>query len=109
MWKTIWFRGRKEIVPVRVIREHAREASVPLLIYFHGGGFVFGRSGNTRPPAAAPWPRNPGAVVIAVNYRLAHPRIPPAAVEDSHAVTKWVETNAGRLGIDARRICRGRR
>jgi acetyl esterase len=97
--------GPEGDVPVRVYAS-MRGGLRPALIYFHGGGFVFGDL-ETHDPLCRSLAKESGAVVIAVNYRLAPENKFPAAVEDSHAVTKWVETNAGRLGIDARRIAVG--
>lgn len=89
-------------IPVRV---YARERGGlrPALIYFHGGGFVLGNL-DTHDPICRSLAKESGAVVIAVDYRLAPENKFPAAVEDAHAATKWVGANAEKLGIDARRI-----
>jgi acetyl esterase len=78
----------------------------PALVYFHGGGFVFGNL-DTHDTVCRVLAKESGAVVIAVDYRLAPEHKFPAAVEDSHAATLWVATNAERLGIDASRIAVG--
>jgi acetyl esterase len=92
-------------IPLRVYAiEHG--GLRPALIYFHGGGFVFGNldSHDTVCRALA---KESGAVVIAVDYRLAPEHKFPAAVEDSYAATLWVAANTERLGIDAHRIAVG--
>jgi acetyl esterase/lipase len=78
-------------IKVRVYR------SRPLIVHFHGGGFVFGNlrlsdwlCGNI---AAAV-----GAVVVSVDYRLAPRHRFPAAVEDCYAALVWAEQNAADLG-----------
>jgi acetyl esterase len=78
----------------------------PALVYFHGGGFVFGNL-DTHDAVCRALAKQSGAVVISVDYRLSPESKFPAAVEDSYAATKWVAANAGRLGIDARRIAVG--
>ncbi len=89
-------------VPVRVYaKEHG--GLRPALVYFHGGGFVFGDL-DTHDAVCRALAKESGAVVISVDYRLAPEHKFPAAVEDSYAVTLWVAANAGRLGIDAARI-----
>src|ERR1019366_1385132 len=78
----------------------------PGLLYFHGGGFVFGNL-DTHDAVCRALAKESGAVVISVDYRLAPEHKFPAAVEDSHAVTVWVAANAERLGVDTRRIALG--
>ena len=86
-------------VPVRVYaKEHG--GLRPALVYFHGGGFVFGDL-DTHDAVCRALAKESGAVVISVDYRLAPEHKFPAAVEDSYAVTLWVAANAERLGIDA--------
>ncbi|NVK44009.1 MAG: alpha/beta hydrolase [Oceanospirillaceae bacterium] len=75
----------------------------PALMFFHGGGFVIGdlesHDGLCRMLA-----QQSGALVAAVDYRLA-PEAPfPAAPEDCYAATCWVAAHAAELGIDATRL-----
>lgn len=92
-------------VPVRL---YAREQGGlrPGLIYFHGGGFVLGNL-DTHDRVCRSLAKESEAVVIAVDYRLAPEHKFPAALEDGHAVTKWVGANAERLGIDRSRVAIG--
>jgi acetyl esterase len=78
----------------------------PALVYFHGGGFVFGNL-DTHDAVCRALAKASGAVVISVDYRLAPEHKFPAAVDDSYAATVWVAANAEKLGIDARRIAVG--
>jgi acetyl esterase len=72
-------------------------------MFFHGGGWVLGdldsHDGVCRALAIAA-----GAVVIAVDYRLAPEHIFPAAIEDSAAAVAWTAREAGALGLDPARI-----
>jgi len=89
-------------IPVRVYAiEHG--GLRPALVYFHGGGFVFGNL-DTHDGVCRALAKESGAVVISVDYRLSPEHKFPAAVEDSHAVTAWVAANAEKLGIDGCRI-----
>ena len=69
----------------------------PLVVYFHGGGFVFGNVdlGNWICGTVAD---RVGAVVVSVEYRLAPSHRFPAAVEDSYAAFVWAAENAAELG-----------
>ncbi len=92
-------------IPIRIYAsEHG--GLRPALVYFHGGGFVFGNL-DTHDAVCRALAKESGAVVISVDYRLAPEHKFPAAVEDSHAATLWVAANAERLGIDANRIAVG--
>jgi acetyl esterase len=78
----------------------------PLLVYYHGGGWVIGdldtHDGVCRFLAAAA-----GVAVLSVDYRLAPEHPFPAAVEDSWAGFAWAAANAGQLGVDPARIAVG--
>jgi acetyl esterase len=87
---------------VRVYRPLSTEL-LPVVIWFHGGGWVVGTLDSHDPVCRALANRTP-CVVVAVDYRLA-PEAPfPAALEDSWAATNWVAQEALKLGGDASRI-----
>lgn len=85
-------------IPVRIYRSgRAAPAARPLIVYFHGGGFVFGnlRMGDWLCSSAA---HRVGAVVVSVDYRLAPAHQFPAAVEDCYAAVVWAAANSPELG-----------
>ncbi|OLT23504.1 hypothetical protein BJF78_32180 [Pseudonocardia sp. CNS-139] len=92
-------------VPVRVYVPVA-EGPLPVVVHFHGGGYVFGdldtHDGVARELAA----RTP-AVVVAVDYRLAPEHPFPAAVADSWAVVAHVREHAAGWGGDPDRVAVG--
>jgi len=92
-------------IPIRVYTPDAPSPR-PALVYFHGGGWVLCDLDTHDVPCMAIAHRA-GAVVVAVDYRLAPEHKFPAAVEDAYAATVWVAQNAGRLGIDPQRISVG--
>jgi acetyl esterase len=77
--------------------------ALPAIVFFHGGGFVFGDL-DTHDGLCRLLATDSGARVIAVNYRLAPEHKFPAAVEDAFAAVRWIEKNAADLGVDANRI-----
>ena len=92
-------------VDIRVYRPDSDEP-LPILVYAHGGGFVFcdldSHDGLCRSLAnLAP------AVVISVGYRLAPEHRWPTAAEDVLAATRWAATHAAELGGDATRLAVG--
>jgi len=97
------FPGPAGDVPIRVYTPTGASGTLPLLLFFHGGGFVIGDL-DTHDALCRSFAEGAKAKVIAVHYRLA-PEAPfPAAVEDCAAALDWVVANAGSLGIDAARI-----
>lgn len=92
-------------IPLRIYA-NAHGGLRPALVYFHGGGFVFGNL-DTHDAVCRAIAKESDAVVISVDYRLAPEHKFPAAVDDAHAATVWVASNAEHLGIDARSIVVG--
>jgi acetyl esterase len=89
-------------IPIRVYTPDA-PAPRPALIYFHGGGWVVCDL-DTHDVICTALAHRAGAVVVAVDYRLAPENKFPAAVIDCYAATVWVASNAEKLGIDPKRI-----
>jgi len=75
----------------------------PLVVYFHGGGFVIGDL-ESHDAACRHLCLAASSVVLAVDYRLAPEHPFPAPIEDCLAVTRWAAEHAGEIGADPRRI-----
>jgi acetyl esterase len=92
-------------VPVRIYTPPG-EGPLPVLVYYHGGGWVIGdlesHDGVCRTLAA-----RSGALVVAVDYRLAPEHRFPAAVDDAFAALTWVGEKIGDFGGDPTRIAVG--
>lgn len=75
---------------------------VPTILFFHGGGYVFGGL-ETHDALCRRLTRESGCAVLSVKYRLAPEHPFPAAVEDCYAATEWAAANPERLGgaVDA--------
>ena len=89
-------------IPVRIYRPPG-DGLLPVVVYFHGGGWVIGdiTSHDTvchRLASGVP------AVVVNVDYRLAPEHRFPAGVEDCDAATRWVSDHAADLGADPARL-----
>lgn len=91
-------------IPVRIYTPlNAASGPLPVIVFFHGGGWVIGDL-DTHDALCRTLSNETGAKVIAVHYRLAPEHKFPAAVEDCDAAVKWVSANAASLGVDANRI-----
>ena len=99
-------------IKVRVYDPHATAsvaagaAPLPVLAYFHGGGFVIGDL-DTHDTICRALSARSGAMVMAVDYRLAPEHRYPAAVEDALAAVRWLEAHAGEIGGDPSRLAVG--
>jgi acetyl esterase len=93
-------------VAARLYVPHAAEAPAPLLVYYHGGGWVIGDL-DTHDVVCRQIASLAQAVVIAVDYRLAPEHRFPAAADDAWSATTWIASHATELGLDPTRIAVG--
>lgn len=78
----------------------------PLLLYYHGGGFVSGDL-DTHDTVCRRFCRDGAMHVLSVDYRLAPEHPFPAAVDDAFASFRWAAVNARALGAVPDRIAVG--
>lgn len=79
---------------------------VPLLVYFHGGGWVLG-SIDSHDNTCRFLCRHAGVAVLSVDYRRAPEHPFPAAVDDALASFRWATAHAADLGIDPAAVAVG--
>jgi acetyl esterase/lipase len=90
-------------INIRIYWPPTDHGTPPVLLFFHGGGFVVGdldtHDGTCRQHAVGA-----SAVVVSVEYRLAPEHPYPAAVDDAWAATRWVAEHGSEIGADADRL-----
>jgi acetyl esterase len=88
--------------PLRArVYRHDRDSgtAVPLVVNFHGGGFVFGNL-TTADWLCGNLTARTGAVVVSVDYRLAPEYPAPVPFLDSWRASSWLVEHAADLGTD---------
>jgi acetyl esterase len=95
-------------IPVRLYRAKAVTpgAAQPALVFFHGGGWVFGDI-ETHDNLCRALANSADCTVLSVDYRLAPEHKFPAAADDSWAAFTWAHANAAKLSIDSARLAIG--
>ena len=89
-------------IPVRVYTPGST-AGLPVLVFFHGGGFVAGSLDSHDTPLRSVANRCE-CIIVSVAYRLAPEIRYPAAPEDAYTATKWVADHGSEIGGDPHRI-----
>ncbi|MBV1934816.1 MAG: alpha/beta hydrolase [Parvibaculaceae bacterium] len=92
-----------EGVPVRIYSPVAGSGVLPVLVFFHGGGWVIGDL-NTHDSLCRSLANQAHCRVVAVDYRLSPEHKFPAALDDAYGVLKWVEQYAAEIDVDPNRI-----
>ncbi len=79
---------------------------LPVLLYFHGGGFTVG-SIDTHDVLCRQLSHQAGCAVVSLDYRLAPEHRFPIAVQDAWDALQWLAQNGAQLGLDATRLAVG--
>lgn len=97
--------GPEGMLDARVYRP-SEKSGLPILVFFHGGGFTVG-SLDSHDSVCRALCVEAHCLVLSVDYRLAPEHKYPAAVEDAWAATCWAVNNARTLGGDPDRVAVG--
>ncbi|WP_411288557.1 alpha/beta hydrolase [Phenylobacterium sp.] len=99
----ITYPGAAGELPARIYRMHESEKLHPVVVYFHGGGWVIADINvyDAGPRAIAKFG---DVIVVSVEYRRAPEDKFPAAHDDALAAYKWVLENAQSFGGDPQRV-----
>ncbi len=84
-------------------RHYVSESGAPLVVFFHGGGFVFGDL-ETHDRLCRMLCRHAGVHVLAIEYRLAPEHPFPAGIDDAERAWAWAVRHAHELGADPARL-----
>jgi acetyl esterase/lipase len=91
-------------LPARLYRPEKNEkGDLPLVVYFHGGGWVIADI-NVYDAAPRAIAKFANCAVLSCHYRQAPEHKFPAAHEDAFAAWRWALANADSLGADAKKI-----
>lgn len=90
-------------VSVRIYSPKESKGPMPIVVYYHGGGFVIATI-DTYDASARALANGAEAIVVAVEYRKAPENKFPAAHDDAIAAYQWVLKNAKTFGGDAKRV-----
>ena len=88
---------------IRVVRPAGATATLPVIVYIHGGGWVIGDK-ETHDRLIRELAVGANAVVVFVDYDRSPESRYPTAIEQSYAVTKYVAEHPAEFGADAGRL-----
>jgi len=95
--------GPSGSIPIRIARPKANSQPLPVVVYFHGGGWVLGEAEGydrvIREIAAGA-----NAAVVFVSYTRAPEAKAPIAAEECYAAVKYIAENARALNLDSSRM-----
>lgn len=90
-------------IKLRIYEPAQRQGTLPVLLFFHGGGFLFGTV-YRQEALCQRYVKGADCMVVSVEYRLAPRWKAPAPVEDAYAALLWVREQGENIGADGDRI-----
>jgi acetyl esterase len=88
---------------VRVLRPEGAQGVLPVIVYFHGGGWVLGDAA-THDRLVRELAVGANAAVVFVDYDRSPEARYPIAIEQDYAATKYVAEHASEFGVDPTRL-----
>ncbi|KUO08277.1 alpha/beta hydrolase [Streptomyces sp. DSM 15324] len=95
--------GPTRSVRVRIVRPAGAEGVLPVVLYIHGAGWVFGNA-HTHDRLVRELAVGAGAAVVFPEYDLSPEVRYPVAIEQNFAVARWVVQEGASKGLDASRM-----
>jgi acetyl esterase len=90
-------------VSVQILRPKGASGPLPVILYIHGAGWVFGNS-HTHGRLIRELADGTGAAVVFPNYSLSPEAKYPTAIEESYAVLEWIGEHGAEKDLDGSRI-----
>ena len=90
-------------VPIRILRPPGADRPLPVVLYIHGAGWVFGNA-HTHDRLIREIAAGTGAAVVFPNYSLSPEAKYPVAIEECYAVAQWVAASGIQRGLDGARL-----
>jgi len=95
--------GPKGQISIRIIRPKGNKGILPVVMYFHGGGWVLGDK-NTHDRLIREISNGANAAVVFVNFTPSPEAKYPVAIEEAYAATKYFAENGKNFSMDTSKI-----
>ncbi|MFF9279780.1 alpha/beta hydrolase [Streptomyces griseosporeus] len=95
--------GPTGTVRARIVKPAGAEGTLPVILYIHGAGWVFGNA-HTHDRLVRELAVGAGAAVVFPEYDLSPEARYPVAIEQNYAVARWIVSDGATKGLDADRI-----
>ncbi|MEU9359685.1 alpha/beta hydrolase [Streptomyces sp. NPDC048301] len=90
-------------VRTRIVRPAGATGTLPVVLYIHGAGWVFGNA-HTHDRLVRELAVGTGAAVVFPEYDLSPEARYPVAIEQNYAVARWITTEGHHKGLDGERL-----
>ncbi|MBH8576208.1 alpha/beta hydrolase [Nostocaceae cyanobacterium CENA369] len=90
-------------ISIRIVRPQGNTNTLPVVVYFHGGGWVLGDK-DTHDRLIREIANGAEAAVVFVNYTPSPEAHYPVAIEQGYTATKWVAENSTAINVDSSRL-----
>ncbi len=95
--------GPKGQISIRIVRPKGNKEILPVVMYFHGGGWVLGDK-DVFDRLVREIANGAGAAVVFVNFTRSPEARYPIAIEEAYAATKYIAENGKALNLDPSRL-----